>query len=100
MGRIYNKTKLEVKPNKRYQCFWYASQNNEFSREEAVKKITELGYREVPACNGGDDDQLIIDTVNKQWIWWEGGFWPFHSIDDNSYPQDNNMLDWFHKHAD
>ena len=72
-----------IKKNSRYQCIWEigGSYNgipkNYPTRSEAINQLIKLGYKEMPTCNGGDDDRLIIDTKLKQFAWWENGFSPF-----------------------
>jgi len=47
-----------------------------------VDKLKEIGYREVANSTDGDEDFLMIDTLRKEYIWCENGFYPFCSDDD------------------
>lgn len=40
-------------------------------------------YKEIPnPFNGGDDDYIILDFLNKEFTWGENGFAPFCYLDD------------------
>ena len=62
---------------------WRAQYNNEIS--QILKKYLKLGYTEVKNMNGGDDDYLCFDHVNKEFIWCENGFSPFYIHDLEDY---------------
>lgn len=46
-----------------------------------ISKLDEIGYKKVPDCTFGDEDFLMIDTLRKEYIWCENGFYPFCSDD-------------------
>ena len=37
------------------------------------KTLKSIGYTELPNLNGGDNDFLVLDTLNKEYIWAENG---------------------------
>lgn len=47
-----------------------------------INKLNEIGYKKVQDCTGGDEDFLMVDTFNKEYIWCEFGFSPFCSDED------------------
>lgn len=47
-----------------------------------IDKLNEIGYNKIPDCTGGDEDFLMIDTLRKEYIWCENGFYPFCSDDE------------------
>lgn len=38
-----------------------------------VEKLYEIGYTKIQDFNGGDNDFILIDTMNKEFIWCEFG---------------------------
>lgn len=46
---------------------------------DLIEELKTDGFKEVANRNGGDDDFLVIDTVNKEYVWCEWGFAPFCS---------------------
>ena len=46
---------------------------------DLIENLKTDGFKEVANRNGGDDDFLVIDTVNKEFVWCESGEMPFCS---------------------
>jgi hypothetical protein len=76
----------------RYNLFW--EKHNKKSEQTAIKELTSLGYKEIPTCNGGDDDRIIIDHIRREWAFWEYGFSPFATNEEN-YPNDFSLEYWY-----
>lgn len=47
-----------------------------------VNKLNEIGYKNIPDSNGGDNDFIMVDSLRKEYIWCEYGFGPFCSERD------------------
>ena len=41
--------------------------------DSIVEKLIEIGYTKIQDFNGGDDDFILIDTMNKEFLWCEFG---------------------------
>jgi hypothetical protein len=63
---------------------------------DKISKLEKLGYTHNIAateCTGGDNDYLVIDHVNKEYCFWENGFYPFIG-NYRAFPQDEDLAYW------
>jgi len=80
----------------RYKCYWEKWHEGKYNRTRKMvtSALTACGYKEIPTCNGGDDDRIIMDTKRKEWAYFEYGFTPF-ACDEENYPTDRNLTYWY-----
>lgn len=62
---------------------------NRFERFKTAQEIAFLNYEKSADSTGGDEDFIIVDHVNKQWIFCENGFGPFCDMSEMSKYNDN-----------
>ena len=58
-----------------------------------INQLTKLGFKENINADvtGGDHDYIVIDNKNKEWCWWENGFYPFSGQD---LPTNHTLKYW------
>ena len=66
---------------------WYAYQ---------IDLLFRTGYKENKRADvtGGDHDYIVVDHKNKEWCWWENGFWPFCGPFGDEYIKNNTLEYW------